>query len=145
MSAVPASALPQSIPPLRRPLPTPAPDGPRASRLHVVRPPVRSRTRTPFVVTCMSVLVASLLGTLVLNTAMAQGEYERAALQARLVESAQVQESLVVDLERRSSPAHIEAAARALGMVPSPGSGYLRLSDGVLLGEPVPAPGSTDG
>ena len=86
-------------------------------------------------------LVASLVGTLLLNTAMAQGEYDRAALQSRLAESAQVQEALVIDLERLSSPAEIEAAARELGMVPSGGSGYLRLSDGVVLGDADPADG----
>lgn len=141
MSAVPVSPLPQSIPPVRRPAPAPAPAPERPGRLHVVRPPARSRTRAPFVVTCMAVLVASLVGTLLLNTAMAQGEYERAALQSRLARSAQVQEALVVELEHKSSPEHIEQAARALGMVPSAGSGYLRLSDGVVLGDPVPARG----
>lgn len=118
---------------------------PGRTRLHVVRPPNQHRTRTPFVAVCMAVLVAALGGTLLLNTAMAQGEYERFALQSRLSEAAQRQEQLVVELEQRSSPARIAQAARALGMVPSAGSGYLRLEDGAVLGEPTPAPGPPAG
>ena len=141
MSAVQAQARPlaqtagQPLPQRtqsRRPAATP--------RLHVVRAPVHVRTRAPFVVTCMSLLAASLLGALLLNTSMAQGEYDRFALQTRLAHSAQAQQQLAEQLERAASPQEVATAAQALGMVPASGAAYLRLADGAVLGAPVPAP-----
>lgn len=81
------------------------------------------------------------LAALVLNTAMAQGEYERQGLQGRLSDSTQSLQAIDAQLERATSPEALAAAARALGMVPVPASqgGYLRLSDGAVLGNPTPA------
>ena len=110
-------------------------------RLRVVRAPAHARTRVPFVLLCMAVLAGSLLAALVLNTAMAQGEYERQGLQGRLSDSTQSLQAIDAQLERATSPEALAAAARALGMVPVPASqgGYLRLSDGAVLGNPTPA------
>ena len=104
-----------------------------------MRAPAHGRTRVPFVLLCMSILAASLLGALLLNTSMAQGEYERFALQTRLAQSAQSQQRISAQLDLAGSPSQLAAAARALGMEPSAGAGYLRLSDGAVLGNPVPA------
>lgn len=119
--------------PERRPVPA------TTRRLHVVRAPAQTRTRTPFVVLCMGVLGASLLGTLLLNTAMAQGEYDRFALQTELTRAAQAEQRLAGELAQLESPAHVAEAAASMGMVPSTGGGYLRLSDGAVLGSPTPA------
>ena len=137
MSAATASAV--------RPLPLPAPEPRRTGaepgrpRLRVVRAPAQRRTRVPFVALCMSVLASALLGALLLHTTMAQGEYARLDLQQRLAESAQAQEQVRAELERAQSPAQLAAAAAALGMVPTTTGGYLRLSDGAVLGSPAPA------
>ncbi|MCV2393426.1 hypothetical protein OEB99_03825 [Actinotalea sp. M2MS4P-6] len=104
-------------------------------------PPARARTRVPFVALCMAVLAAALLTVLLLNTAMAQGEYERYGLATRLAQSAQRQQELVTELDEAAAPAKLAARARALGMVPSTTGGYLRLSDGAVLGDPTPAAG----
>lgn len=139
VSAAPAVAAARPV--RSRAVPTadhPAPPRGRA-RLEVVRPPAQGRTRVPFVLLCMAVLASSLLGALVLNTAMAQGEYERQDLQSRLAESVQVSQRLAGELERAASPAELSRAAGALGMVPTTHGGYLRLSDGAVLGDPVPA------
>jgi len=133
MSAAHATAV-RAAP---RPAPTPA-AAPRP-RLRVVRAPAHARTRVPFVLLCMAVLVASLLGALVLNTSMAQGEYERFALQTRLAQSAQAQQDMRSQLEQAAAPAQLAAAASALGMVPTTTGGYLRLADGAVLGNPAPA------
>jgi hypothetical protein len=128
--ARPATAAPgRSVPP----------EAPSRPRLHVVRAPAHARTRTPFVVLCMGVLAASLLGTLLLNTAMAQGEYDRFALQTELTRAAQEEQRLAGEQARLESPAEIAAAAARRGMVPSTGGGYLRLADGAVLGNPTPA------
>lgn len=127
-----------------RPTTTTAPATPRttarsAPELRVVRAPHQARTRASFVAMCMVLLIGSLLGALVLNTSMAQGEYERFALQTRLAQATQASQHVAGELERAASPAQLAQAARAIGMVPAAGTGYLRLSDGAVLGNPVPA------
>lgn len=112
---------------------------PNTPDLRVVRAPLQARTRASFVAMCMMLLIGSLLGALVLNTSMAQGEYERFALQSRLAQATQASQHVAGELERAASPAHLAQAARAIGMVPAAGTGYLRLSDGAVLGNPVPA------
>ena len=107
-------------------------------RLRVVPAPAQARTRVPFVMFCMAVLAAALLGALLLNTSMAQGEYSRMDLRNRLAQSAQAQQQMAGELESAASPARLAEAARALGMLPATG-GYLRLSDGAVLGDPRPA------
>ena len=139
MSAAPArwaTAPAHSVP---TPVPAPAPARSAPPRLHVVRPPAQRRTRVPFVLLCLGVLVLAMVATLLLNVAMAQGEFDRFALQSRLAQSAQEQERLTAELERAASPATLAASASALGMVRSAGGGYLRLADGVVLGSAVPA------
>ncbi|KGM14596.1 hypothetical protein N867_19845, partial [Actinotalea fermentans ATCC 43279 = JCM 9966 = DSM 3133] len=115
--------------------PAPAP----RPRLRVVGAPTQARTRVPFVVTCIAALTSALLGALLLNTSMAQMEYQRYDLATRLSQSAQAQQEMRGRLEQMSSPEALAGAARALGMVPTTSGGYLRLSDGVVLGNPVPA------
>jgi len=115
--------------------PAPAP----RPRLRVVRAPAQARTRVPFVVTCIAALTSALLGALLLNTSMAQMEYERFQLATRLSQSAQAQQEMRSRLEQVSSPEAVAGAARGLGMVPNDSSGYLRLADGAVLGNPVPA------
>lgn len=121
--------------PVRRPQTAGASPRPR---LQVVATPEQSRTRVPFILLCVAVLVAAMLGALLLNTSMAQGEYERRALQAQLVQSVQAQQQMLSELERAASPVELARAADELGMVPATG-GYLRLADGVVLGDPSPA------
>ena len=133
MSAAHATAVRAA--PRRAPAPAVAP----RPRLLVVLAPAHARTRVPFVVLCMAVLVASLLGALVLNTSMAQVEYERFALHTRLAQSAQAQQDMRSQLEQAAAPAQLAAAASALGMVPTTTGGYLRLADGAVLGNPAPA------
>jgi len=134
VSAVHATAPVRA--PRRAPAPTPAPPRPR---LRVVRAPAHARTRVPFVLTCIGALASALLGALLLNTSMAQGEYDRYELQTRLAQSAQAQQEMRTRLEQLSAPAALAAAAAELGMVPSTTGGYLRLADGVVLGNPAPA------
>lgn len=142
-SALPrAAAAPHAAPRTRPSRVTVDPVRPRPAappRLRVVRAPAHARTRVPFVLACMSLLAGSLIGALLLNTSMAQGEYERFALQSRLAESAQVQQQITGELRLAESSARLAAAASALGMVPTTHGAYLRLSDGAVLGDPVPA------
>lgn len=138
-AALPPPAVPGGAPAARPGRPAARPRPAERPRLHVVRTPAHARTRVPFVVLCMAVLAGALLGALLLNTTMAQGEYERFALQSRLAESTQSQQRITGELERAASPQNLATAATALGMVPTAHGAYLRLADGVVLGDPVPA------
>lgn len=136
MSALHASpAAPRTTPRRAPSAPAPAP----RPRLRVVRAPAQARTRVPFVVTCIGALTSALLAALLLNTSMAQMEYQRYELSTRLSQSAQAQQEMRSRLEQVSSPQSLAGAAQGLGMVPTNTGGYLRLSDGVVLGNPVPA------
>lgn len=129
---VPATAQPDPRPdqrPAGRPDPRPA-----EPRLRLVPAPHRARLRVPFVALCMAVLAGALLLVLVLNTTMAQGEYTRYRLAARLAQSAQQQQELSAQLDQAASPALLAQRAQALGMVPSTVGGYVRLADGTVLG-----------
>ena len=132
------SALPQFAPatrqsPSRAPSPAPRP------RLRLVRAPAHERTRVPFVLLCMAILVGALLGALLLNTNMARGAYEAHHLKLELATQARDEQSLSTALDAKASPAQLAAAAQALGMVPAPGLAFLRLSDGAVLGRPEAA------
>lgn len=131
MSAVPVRAPSRVGVPLR--------NAPTRSPLRVVPAPALERGRAPFVLLCMVVLLGALLGTLLLNTAMAQGEYRRHALQTELALSAQAQQRMLTELELLAAPEHLTRAAAELGMVQASRVGYLRLADGVVLVDPGPA------
>lgn len=131
------SALPQFAP-APRPAPQRATPAPRA-RLRVVHAPAHERTRVPFVLLCMSILAAALLGALLLNTSMARGAYEAHDLTRQLASLARDEQGLSTALDAKASPAELAAAAQALGMVPAPGLAFLRLSDGAVLGTPAAA------
>ncbi|HEY8717286.1 hypothetical protein [Pengzhenrongella sp.] len=136
------SALPQSYVPARRPGgPAAAPGRTRAPvpRLRLVRAPLQTRTRVPFVLLCIAILVGALLGALVLNTSMARGSYQAHELQGQLAQLARGDQGLNAQLLAHKAPAALAKSARDLGMVPVPELAFLRLSDGAVLGNPTPA------
>lgn len=135
------SAQPQSYLPAQRSAPVSAPGRSRtaAPRLRLVRAPQQTRTRVPFVLFCITILVAALLGALVLNTSMARGAYQAHDLQIELAQLARTEQDLNSQLLAHRAPGQLAASARALGMVPAPELAFLRLSDGAVLGSPTPA------
>ena len=122
----------------------PAPSRTRATtapapRLRVVRAPEHARTRVPFILACMAVLAGALLSALLLNTSMAASAYAKYDLSNELGRLNQDQQDLTAQLDAKASPTQLAAAAAALGMVPTNGTGWLRLSDGSVQGVPEPA------
>lgn len=106
---------------------------PRA-RLRIVPNAAPDATRAPFFALCAAILVAALLGALALNTTMAATSYtlrDRASTLASLEEQ---RETLATDLENTTSPAQLTLRAQQLGLVPSDGVTYVRLSDHTLIG-----------
>jgi len=93
----------------------------------------------PFVLFCIAVLVGALLGALVLNTSMADGAYQAQRLQIQLAAQARTEQDLNTQLRAHEATGALAASASALGMVPSAGPAFLRLSDGAVVGAPTPA------
>jgi hypothetical protein len=119
-----------------RPRPSAAPQSaPERPRLRLVRPPAQARTHVPFVVTCMAILAAALIGALLLNTQLAAGSYEQRTMDVRLAELARSEQALSAELDANKAPAKLAESAAALGMVPAGSTGWLRLSDGTVQGD----------
>jgi len=80
----------------------------------------------------MGVLAVALLSALLLNTQMAKNSYENYDLSNELGRLDQDAQDLSAALDQKASPAQLAKAASALGMVPSDGTGWIRLSDGAV-------------
>lgn len=140
MSTAHASAartLPDHGLPIALPRPSDAP-----ARLRLVEAPHQARSRAPFVLTCIGLLAGALLGTLLLNTSMANGSYEARALQRELAAQAEVTDTLSARLDELQSPQALAERATGLGMVRVSEPPVLRLADQTIIGGAVsPAAG----
>lgn len=144
MSARQAAARPltsTSAAPARRPSLTALPGGAAGRsnrpRLEAVRAPLQVRSRVPFLVLCMSVLAAALLGALVLNTTMANGSYQMSELRTKA--GVLEQDTQFLNSQIQAAQTSLPDRARALGMVESATPTLLRLSDGAVVGAPEAA------
>jgi len=108
-------------------------------RLRLVSPPEQVRTRVPFVLVCMGMLIGALLTALLLNTSMAQAAFETTDAQRQLARLNQDNKELQARLDQVSSPDELAARARELGMLPATGTGWIRLSDQTVAGTSAPA------
>ena len=88
---------------------------------------------------CTAVLASGFLAVLLLNTIISQGAFRQHELEIELILLAEKEESPGQQVQLAESPLKVERAARKLGMVPAAAPVFLRLSDGTVLGEPVPA------
>ncbi len=88
---------------------------------------------------CTAVLGCGFIAVLLLNTIISQGAFRQHELEIELILLAEKEESLANKVQLAESPIKVEKAARKLGMVPAAAPVFLRLSDGKVLGEPVPA------
>lgn len=87
-----------------------------------------------FPIAMLLMLVAGLLGTLMLNTSLAEGSYTRGRLAAESTVLADRQESLTHELDGLRAPAALAKRAQSQGMVPAESAAFIRLSDGTILG-----------
>ncbi|SED87673.1 hypothetical protein [Ruania alba] len=104
-------------------------------RLRLVRAPEPGRSRAPFIVMCLGILGAALLGVLLLNTAMAATSYQIHEQRIELAQLTETQQGLAHEADRRASPTQLEQAARRIGMEPAEDMRYLVLEDQSILGE----------
>jgi hypothetical protein len=110
----------------------------RGARLRRPRAP-----RHRLLLVCTGVLAIGLLGVLLLNTVISQGAFRQHELEVALILISEEEEALARAVQQAEAPIEVERRARELGMVPAAAPVFLRLSDGAILGEPVPAPAPT--
>ena len=127
---------------------TPLRSGPVRPDLRLVTGPVqargrtRTRSRVPFVLLVLALLIGTTLSLLVLNTAIAVDSLKATSLRqanAHLVQEEQLLRRQVID---GSTPQRIATEATAAGMVPAATPGYLVVQPhgSSLRGAPSPAP-----
>jgi hypothetical protein len=112
----------------------------RAHRARLRRP---RAPRHRLLLACTGVLALGLLGVLLLNTIISQGAFRQHELEVALILISEEEEALARAVQQAEAPIEVERRARELGMVPAAAPVFLRLSDGAILGEPVPAPAAT--
>jgi hypothetical protein len=77
---------------------------------------------------------------LMVNTALAQGAFVESDLQQQRTQLLEAEQALRAELAVAEAPTQVEASARELGMVPQDVPVFLRISDGAILGNPIPQP-----
>ncbi|WP_020573424.1 hypothetical protein [Actinopolymorpha alba] len=111
----------------------------RERRLQVVPDSAGQPSRAPFVLLVVVILGVGLVGLLLLNTSLQQGSFAIHDLNrttSQLEERQGVLEQRVATLQ---APETLASRAQSMGMVPNTNPVFLRLSDGVVLGDAVPA------
>ncbi|WP_262851903.1 septum formation initiator family protein [Mumia quercus] len=114
------------------------PQQPRRN-LRVVPARRPSSPRAPFVLLVVTLLAGGLIGLLLLNTSMQNGAFELAELEKKAETLQSERAQLALEVEQRSTPAALADRASALGMVPNVNPVFLRLKDGSVVGDMVPA------
>ena len=109
------------------------------ARLTVV-PRRRTRAaRMPFVMLVSLVLLGGVIGLLLFNTSMQQASFAATALEEQATTLTAREQTLQMELEVLRDPQRVAEHAQNLGMVPAANPVFLRLSDGKVLGERIPA------
>ncbi|RBY77148.1 hypothetical protein DQ238_15790 [Geodermatophilus sp. TF02-6] len=116
----------------------------RASAASAVRGRgVAGARRAPFVLLVVALLVATTLGLLFLNTAIAVDSLKATQLAAANEDRTQEVQRLEQQVIAGDTPASLAATAAAAGLVPAGAAAYLVIGDDgsvTLRGRPVPAP-----
>lgn len=83
------------------------------------------------------IVLLGMLGGLFVNTLLSQGQYQIQELQNRSIVLADEHERLAQSVSRLESPDILKNRALEMGMIPSPGSAFIDLRDGRLMGAGV--------
>lgn len=120
--------------------PTPRVAGERARQpdLTLVAPTRSGAPRAPFVVLLGTLLVGGLASLLFLHTALAEDSFRLQDLRNSSAALGAREQALEQQVALQASPKRLAARAEALGMVRSVNPGFIRLSDGKVLGKPKP-------
>lgn len=99
----------------------------------------KARPKSFYPLMTMAVVFGIIISQLLLSVAVSSGAYEIAELTQQNKEISRTYQTMTQDIDRLSSPQNLASNAGALGMVNNATPVYLRLSDGAVLGSPVPA------
>ncbi|KQY63985.1 MULTISPECIES: hypothetical protein [unclassified Nocardioides] len=109
------------------------------ARLSVV-PRLRTRTpRVPFVTLVSLLLVAGVVGLLMFNTNMQQNSFAATDLEQQASELTAREQGLQMELEELRAPQRLAEEAQRYGMVPAMNPAFIKLQDGKVIGNPIPA------
>ena len=125
MSAATAKARPAARPELRRE---------EVRELRIVEGTRPRRSAVAILMLLVAVALASVLASMVLNTRMAQTSFEIREQQLALNELEAQSWTMRAELDRKASPAELEKAAKANGLVPAGTSGFITLETGTVEG-----------
>jgi hypothetical protein len=120
-------------------LPRLAEDAVERARLTVVPRRPQRTPRMPFMVLVATVLLGGVVGLLLFNTHMQTGSFRATALEQQVDALHAKEQSLRMELDQLREPQRVATRAQELGMVPITNPAFLRLSDGKVLGDAVPA------
>lgn len=84
-------------------------------------------------------IIAGMALLLLLNTILATGAFQLQALTRQQQQLQMSAQALQLSVARAQSPDALARAATRFGMVPVTSPGFLRLSDGAVIGSPAPA------
>lgn len=107
-------------------------DGAPRRPLSVVPLRAARRSRVSTVVMCTLALAAALVGILLLNIQITQGQYELTELTGQERALSQENEALTQDIEANSAPQNLAARANDLGMVSAKDVGSVDLVSGAV-------------
>ncbi len=107
---------------------------PRPTRLRVVDATPKHQSHTGFVLLCFALVLGGLMSGLLLNTARAEGSFVLSDLRSQTTTLHDTKVTIQAELSEHRSPATLAQRADRLGMVPSPSTAVLRLSDGSVIG-----------
>jgi hypothetical protein len=129
------------IPRLGATAPAPATDAEPRRRWLAPAPDRVSRQRPRIVYAAVAIggIAVIALAQLLLSIGLSDGAYQISSLQSQQKDLSRTNQALTEQLTAFSSPQNLVQNAQALGMVANGNTVYLRLSDGAVLGSPVPA------
>ncbi|MBM9464330.1 hypothetical protein JL108_12785 [Aeromicrobium sp. YIM 150415] len=111
----------------------------RSAGLRLVAPVRQRAKRAPFVVVLLTVLGVGLVGLIIMSTIMQSQSFVLSDL-TRENESLGIErEGLARELQDLQSPQSLADKATNAGMVPPANPVFLRLADGTVIGQPIPA------
>lgn len=113
------------------PLPSARPQRPRLSLVDAAPRPHRT---VLFGLLCLGLVLAGLASALILNTQRAEASFVLTDLRSEAVILHDERVTLEAELAQYRAPQALADRARDLGMVASPSTAVLRLSDGAVLG-----------
>ncbi len=111
------------------------------ARLTVVPRRSVQAPRVPFMILVALVLLGGVVGLLLFNTHMQQASFAATSMESRAASLHAREQQLRMELDKLRDPQRVAQKAESLGMVPLVNPAFIRLADGTVLGDALPAKG----